>query len=109
MPCWRISRFSPDGTRVLAMKNDPDTGLSNLWIYDIVTGKATQITNETEPVNSLVWSHDGKQIAYSLFKDSYWTVYRKAADGTGQTDVVFRYTPGAFVGGSNYFWGMKVI
>jgi Tol biopolymer transport system component len=95
-------RFSPDGARVLAMKNDPDTGLSNVWVYDIATGNATQITNETEPINSLVWSHDGKQIAYSLFKDSYSTVYRKAADGTGQTDVVFRYTPGAFVGLSDW-------
>ena len=95
-------RFSPDGTHVLAMKNDPDTGFTNAWVYDIATGKATQITNETEPITSLVWSHDSKQIAYSLFKDSYSTVYRKAADGTGQADVVFRYTPGAFVGLSDW-------
>ena len=95
-------RFSPDGTRVLAMKNDPDTGFTNVWVYDIATGKATQITNETDPINSLVWSHDGKQIAYSLFKDSYSTVYRRAADGTGGAEVVFRYTPGAFVGLSDW-------
>jgi Tol biopolymer transport system component len=95
-------RFSPDGTRVLVMKNDPDTGVNNVWVYDIATGKATQITKETQPINSPVWSRDGKQIAYALFKDSYSTVYRKAADGTGDAEAVFRYTPGAGVGLSDW-------
>jgi Tol biopolymer transport system component len=95
-------RFSPDGTRVLAMKNDPDTGVNNVWVYEVATGKATQITKETQPINSPVWSRDGKQIAYALFKDSYSTVYRKAADGTGEAEAVFRYTPGAGVGLSDW-------
>ena len=95
-------RFSPDGKRVVALKNDPDTGFSNIWVYEIATGKATQITNETQPINSLVWSRNGKEIAYSLFKDSYSTVYRKAVEGTGEAEAVFRYTPGAFVGLSDW-------
>jgi Tol biopolymer transport system component len=95
-------RFSPDGKRVVALKNDPDTGFSNIWVYEIATGKATQITNEIQPINSLVWSRNGKEIAYSLFKDSYSTVYRKPVEGTGEAEVVFRYTPGAFVGLSDW-------
>jgi Tol biopolymer transport system component len=95
-------RFSPDGTRVLAMKNDPDTGFANIWVYEIATGKATQITKETQPINSPVWSRDGKQIAFAMFKDSYSTVYRRAADGTGEAEAVFRYTPGAGVGLSDW-------
>ena len=61
------------------MKNDPQTGISNVWAWDIATGKTTAITNEIISINSPVWSHDGKQIAYVLFKDSYGSVYRKAA------------------------------
>lgn len=95
-------RFSPDGKRLLAMKNDPDTGFANIWVFDIATGNATRITNETQPINTPVWSHDGKQIAYSLFKDSYSSVYRKAADGTGEPELLFRYTPGAGVGLSDW-------
>ncbi len=91
-------RFSPDGKRLLAMRNDPQTGFNNIWVYDIGTGKATAITNETQPINSPVWSRDGKQIAYVLFKDSYSSIYRKAADGTGDAELLFRYTPGAGVG-----------
>jgi Tol biopolymer transport system component len=95
-------RFSPDGKRILAAKNDPQTGINNIWVYDVATGKATAITNETQGVGNPVWSHDGKYIAYVQFKDSYSSVYRKAADGTGNAELLFRYTPGAFMGLSDW-------
>jgi Tol biopolymer transport system component len=91
-------RFSPDGKKLLVVKNDPQTGNNNIWVLDIATGNAIAITNETQPINSPVWSNDGRQIAYVLFKDSYSSVYRKAADGTGDAELLFRYTPGAGVG-----------
>ena len=91
-------RFSPDGKRLLVVKIDPQTGINNIWVFDIATGKATAMTNETQSVNAPVWSRDGKQIAYVQFKDSYSSIYRKAADGTGNAELLFRYTPGAFVG-----------
>jgi Tol biopolymer transport system component len=95
-------RFSPDGKRLLVVKNDPQTGNNNIWVLDIATGKATAITNESQGVGAPVWSRDGKQIAYVQFKDSYSSIYRKAADGTGNPELVFRYTPGAFVGLSDW-------
>jgi Tol biopolymer transport system component len=91
-------RFSPDGKRLLVAKIDPQTGDNNIWVMDIATGKATAITHETLPINSPVWSRDGKQIAYVVVKDSYSSVYRKSSDGTGEAELLFRYTPGAGVG-----------
>jgi Tol biopolymer transport system component len=91
-------RYSPDGKRLLALKNDPETGNNNIWVLDIATGKATAVTNDTQPINNPVWSRDGKHIAYVSFKDSYSSIYRKAADGTGDAELLFRYTPGAGVG-----------
>ncbi len=93
-----VVRFSPDGKRLLMVKNDPQTGNNNVWVLDIETGKTTAITNETLPVNTPVWSKDGKQIAYVQIKDGYSSVYRRAADGTGTPELLFRYTPGAGVG-----------
>jgi Tol biopolymer transport system component len=90
-------RFSPDGKRISMTRNDPQTGINNIWVVDVATGKGTAITNETQGVNSPVWSRDGKQIAYVQFKDSYSSIYRKAADGTGDAELLFRYTPGAGV------------
>ena len=90
-------RLSPDGKRLVAVKNDPQTGNNDIWVYDVATGKGTQITNDNQPDNSPIWSPDGKQVAYVSFKDSYNSIYRKSADGTGQAELLFRYTPGAGV------------
>jgi Tol biopolymer transport system component len=96
-------RFAPDGKRILAVKNDPQTGINNIWVFDIATGKATAVTNESQQgVGSPVWSRDGKYIAYVQFKDSYSSVYRKPADGTGTAELLYRYTPGAFVNLSDW-------
>jgi len=62
---------------------------------DIATGKGTAVTNDTPPENAPVWSPDGKQVAYVSTRESYAGIYRKAADGTGDEELLFRYTPGA--------------
>ena len=91
-------RLSPDGTRLAVTRSDPKTGNNDIWVLDVATGKATQITSDPEPNNAPVWSPDGKQIAYVSTKESYSSIYRKNADGTGQAEHLFRYTPGAFIG-----------
>ena len=88
-------RLSPDGKRIAVTKNDPKTGNNDIWVYDVATGKATQITNDTQPDNNPIWSPDGKKVAYVSFKDTYNSVYSKSVDGTGEAELLFRYTPGA--------------
>ena len=90
--------FSPDGNRMLVMKEDIKTGQKDLWVLDIETAKATRISDDTRFKVTPLWSPDGKYIFYSALLDGDWPVYRKAADGTGKEEVLFRYTPGAFVG-----------
>jgi Tol biopolymer transport system component len=94
-------QVSPDGKRLLVMQTDTKTALGNLWVYDIATGKTTPITTETQTnIQTMqpVWSADGKYVAYVQFKDKFSHIYRRAADGTGEPELLFRYTPGAFVG-----------
>jgi Tol biopolymer transport system component len=90
--------FSPDGTHLLVMKNDLKTGQQDFWVMDVDTAKATGITNDTRFKPTALWTPDGKYIIYSALLDGDWPVYRKAADGTGGEELLFRYTPGAFVG-----------
>jgi Tol biopolymer transport system component len=90
--------FSPDGNRVLVMKEDVKTGQKDLWVLDIDTASATRISDDTRFKVTPLWSPDGKYIYYSALLDGDWPVYRKAADGTGKEELLFRYTPGAFVG-----------
>jgi Tol biopolymer transport system component len=90
--------FSPEGNRLLVMKNDIQTGQQDLWVLDIATAKATRLTDDTRFKTTPLWSPDGRYILYTALLDGNWPVYRKAADGTGKEEVMFRYTPGAFVG-----------
>ena len=57
--------------------------------------RGPQITNDTPPDFAPVWSPDSKQVAYVSTRGSYSGIYRKAADGTGAEELLFRYTPGA--------------
>jgi Tol biopolymer transport system component len=90
--------FSPDGNRLLVMKEDVKSGQRDLWVLDVDTAGAIRITDDTRFKVTPLWSPDGKYIYYSALLDGDWPVYRKAADGTGKEELLFRYTPGAFVG-----------
>ena len=81
-PAW-----SPDGTRVAAVK---DT--RQVWAIDASTGKSIQLAaNEPEDVvTGLVWSPDGRQIAYFVRKINQELLYRVSADGTGKEELVSR-------------------
>ncbi|HTA25793.1 MAG TPA: hypothetical protein VK763_19845 [Terriglobales bacterium] len=90
--------FSPGGDRLLVMKEDLKSGQQDLWVIDVNTARATRITDDTRIKVTPLWSPDGKYIFYSALLDGDWPVYRKAADGAGKEELLFRYTPGAFVG-----------
>jgi len=89
--------ISPDGKRLVVMRNDPKTSNQDIWTLDIATGKGYAVTNDTPPENAPIWSPDGTQVAYVSFREPYSGIYRKAWDGTGNEEQLFRYTPGAFM------------
>jgi Tol biopolymer transport system component len=90
--------FSPDGSRLLVSKNDQQIGQADLWTIDLATGKSTRLTNDTFPKINPLWSPDGKYIYYSSFRNGDFPVYRRASDGTGDEELLYRYEAGAFVG-----------
>ena len=93
--------FSPDGTRLVFMKSDLNTGLNLIWNVDIATGKATPVNDATHPGQGPMWSPDGKYILYTAPSGEGTNValgvYRKPADGSGSPELLFRNTPGAGV------------
>lgn len=89
--------LSPDGTRVAVTKNNPQNGFADIWTFDLASGKGIQITNDAPGDAFPVWSADSRQIAYVSTRGSYSAIYRKASDGTGNEELLFRYTPGAGV------------
>jgi Tol biopolymer transport system component len=87
--------FSPDGARLLVVKNDIQSAQADYWTIELATGKATRLTNDTFGKVSALWSPDGKYIYYSSFRNSEFPIYRRLSDGTGDEEFVFQYTPGA--------------
>jgi len=89
--------LSPDGTRVAAIKEDRSTGNRDVWVFDVSTGKGTPITSDVSSDTSPVWSPDGRQIAYVsiLANGNSSALYRKASDGSGGEELLYRHTRGA--------------
>jgi WD40-like Beta Propeller Repeat len=83
--------FSPDGTRIAAIKTDPETGSQAVWVVDVATGKGAAITPlDDTSKSSPVWSPDGKQIAYNAVHDNVPGIYRTAANGAGAEEQLYR-------------------
>jgi len=88
--------FSPDGTRIAAIRTDAGTGNQDVWVVDIATGKGTSITAAEDASKAApVWSPDGKQIAYISVTDNVSGIYRKASSGSGAEELLYRNPAGA--------------
>jgi len=94
--------LSPDGAHVAVTRTDPKTGFVDIWTYDVATGKGYALTASVWPDFSPIWSPDGKTVAYVSTREQYSGIYRRAWDGTGDEELLFRYTPGAGIGFSDW-------
>ncbi|MCH6550075.1 MAG: PD40 domain-containing protein, partial [Proteobacteria bacterium] len=95
---YRDAVFSPDRTRLAVIKIDLESETNDLWVLDIATGVSTGITSnemwDDEWVSTPVWSPDGSQLAYVALRAGYEGLYRKASNGEGPEELLYRY-PGA--------------
>ena len=87
--------FSPDQTRVAVTKNDAEKGTQDIWVLDAATGKGIPITAskaDEAPRAPIVWSPDGTQIAYMSSRKGTEGIYRKAANGQGEEELLVKLT-----------------
>jgi Tol biopolymer transport system component len=59
--------LSPDGRRVAVAVLDPTRGTRDLWFYDAASGERSRFTSAPADENWLVWSPDGRRVAYNAF------------------------------------------
>jgi Tol biopolymer transport system component len=62
---FRTVRLSPDGRSAVTVIDDPETGLGDLWIYDLISTERRQIPGKSGHETDPVWSPDGKRIAFT--------------------------------------------
>ena len=86
--------LSPDSKRVAVIKTDLSFEKENndLWVFDVATGKGTQITfsQARESATSPAWSPDGSQVAYVALRSGSFGLYRKASNGEGTEELLYR-------------------
>jgi Tol biopolymer transport system component len=89
--------FSPDGSRVVVRKSPETVGDIEIYTFDVATGKGNLIAKSNQiTFSNMLWSPDGKQVFYVVNRPGgFGTIIRKAADGSGSEEELFRYTPGA--------------
>jgi Tol biopolymer transport system component len=86
--------ISPDKTRLAVIKNHPETETQDAWVIDIATGKSTRITTASQPrdlTRAPVWSPDAKQLAYVSLRGGTEALYRKASNGEGPEELLYKH------------------
>jgi serine/threonine protein kinase len=85
---YTTPRFSPDGKRLAVTIPDPESGNRDIWILELASGSLTRFT--TNPANDWVaaWSPDGKYLAFASDRTPRSSIYRKAADGSGEEELL---------------------
>jgi Tol biopolymer transport system component len=73
--------ISPDGAFVAATRIDPDNGTADIWQIDVARRVASKLTTDTGAENDVVWSHDGRYIAYRAVKAGKGGLYRQSLAG----------------------------
>jgi len=82
--------ISPDGRSIVMERQTGNT--MQVWLYETGRGISTRLTLDPGFSWFPAWSRDGKQVAYSANRGGSFGIYRKAASGAGQEELLLGAT-----------------
>jgi Tol biopolymer transport system component len=88
---YNDAHLSPDERTLAVAIFDPETSAGDLWLLDLERGVSTRATSEARSTHSLVWSPDGRRIAFAMPRGAppFMHVYTL---GGGEPDVLLPST-----------------
>jgi Tol biopolymer transport system component len=75
--------LSPDGTLIAVTKAEEGGGRSNIFVVDWRQAKESRLTSDQSDAINPVWKSDGKQIAFTTWRNGNADIYIKNANGVG--------------------------
>jgi Tol biopolymer transport system component len=92
---WIAPNLSPDGKRVLAVKESQADRTADLWSYPAKGGVGTRLTFSPGDKGFAVWSPDGKSVAYAYFGKGVKgvTLCTRPSDGSGSEKTLLKLPP----------------
>jgi Tol biopolymer transport system component len=86
--------LSPDDKTVAVFRDDPQTGISDVWLHDLVRNSSYRLTSHPKGISMFpLWSPDGAYVAYSSTWEGTSKEYRKAASGAGGEELLYAPQP----------------
>jgi Tol biopolymer transport system component len=91
--------LSPDRSRVAVIRADLQNETNDLWVLDAASSREVQITNNKprEGTSAPAWSPDGRYVAYVALRGSRYNILRRAADGSGEEELLYAHPGGPIV------------
>ena len=83
-----IPRLSPDETRVAVSRLDETTGTADIWLLNLERGTESRLTFDPSDDTHAIWSPDGNEIVFASNRGGVFDLYRKAASGAGQAQLL---------------------
>jgi Tol biopolymer transport system component len=81
-------RLSPDGRRVALDITDPQSGNTDVWIYEAAGGIPTRFTSHPSLDTTPSWSPDGATIVFNSLRQGHPDLYEKASNGVGNDEPI---------------------
>lgn len=74
--------WSPDGSQFVYQGAKDEKGISQIFLYTLATGKNINLTNNSFGSADPSFSYDGKQVAFTSFRDGNAEIYTMNIDGS---------------------------
>jgi len=85
--------LSPDEKRVAVEVIEPQTGVGDIWVFDLSRGSRSRLTSDPEWDYNPLWSPDGGRVAFASSRVAARGIYQKLASGAGSDELLFKVYP----------------